>query len=63
MSITPVHDTHVHTHTKHAHTHQGEVRMLSDQLESVKHELTLEKQKCRLLEQNTTSGTESAGTF
>jgi len=54
--------THTHTHT-HMYTHQGEVRMLSGQLESVKEELKLEKQKCQLLEQNLTSATESKGAF
>jgi len=37
--------------------------MLSGQLESVKEELKLEKQKCQLLEQNLTSATESKGAF
>jgi len=69
--------THTHTHTHHTHicththththtltcTHQKEVRMLSGQLESVKEELKLEKQKCQLLEQNLTSATESKGAF
>ena len=38
------------------------MQTLSDQLESVKQELMLEKQKCRLLEQNTSSANQSEGT-
>ena len=62
---TLIHQSNAHTHThthSHTHTHkQGEVRTLSDQLESVKQELTLEKQKCRLLEQNALSANQSEG--
>ena len=63
---TQTHKQHTHTHThtlSHMYTYQGEVRMLSGQLESVKEELKLEKQKCQLLEQNLTSTTESKGAF
>ena len=67
-TLAPTTHTHAHTHTHththtHMYTHQGEVRMLSGQLESVKEELKLEKQKCQLLEQNLTSATESKGAF